>query len=244
MEELEVSPRKLKEMIDNGTFIGKGNYGSVFTYQDRLIKLDNLLYSLLKDSKKEESERKVYYRYLGGRENFNDIKQIEWLSGKQKDVKLTKLPQGVLRLVDVNYQNVGLIPGIIIPYLKGYDKLEKFDKRNQKNVLIILKRLLEEVRELEENHISQEDLYHPSGIVNRNYNIMYKDDNPMIIDMSGVNINCGDKYKDSKSMYIELGQVIIDFLNYYHIESPYPRWYTDTFDKNKELVSELEGKIK
>lgn len=244
MEEIKVTPRKLKELIDNGIFVGKGYYGSVFTFQDRLIKLDNVLYYLLKKHNINECERQVYYRYLGGIEQFNDAEQIEWLSNKQKDVRLTKLPQGIIRLKDSGYCTDNIIPGIIIPYHKGYDKLEKMPKDNREIVMIVLNKLLMKVQELEDNGISQEDLYHPIGMYEREYNILYKDDNPEIIDLSGPLVKCGKDYIAACSMYIELGHVIIDFLDYYHVIPPFPRWYTDTYDKDKELIKELSKKLK
>ncbi len=240
MEVLKISPRKLKELIEEGQFIGKGHYGSVFTYQDRLIKLDNILYDLLKNNDIALSEKKVYYRYLGGREDFDSEEQIYWLSEKQKDVKLTKLPQGILKLTDAGYSNNGIIPGIIIPYHKDYDKLENLPIDDKKRVYLILKSLLEKIKELEDNQISQEDLYHPTGINERDYNVLYKDYNPEIIDLSGVNVLCGKKFQNAKCMYIDLGHIIIDFLEYYKLPSPYHRWYTESYEKNIELIKVLK----
>ena len=117
MEEIKLTPLELKKIIDNGILVGEGYYSSVFTYQDKLIKLDKILYSLLKKHPKEDSYKMVNYRYLGGREDFNNPSQIEELVSRQKRIKLTKLPLGILTLKNVDSQNIGLCPGIIIPYL-------------------------------------------------------------------------------------------------------------------------------
>lgn len=234
MERLILSPRELKYLIDHGTFVGKGVEGSVFTYQNRLIKLDNILYNLLKKHPIEEADKLVSYRYLGGKEYFNDPDQIDYLSNSQKDIHLTKLPHGVVEL-----KGLDIIPGIIIPYHRNYQKLETLSKQDLEKVLPILKKLLLASRELEEHQISHEDLYHPEGNGKVNYNIMYKDKTPQLIDVSGPDVRYGKKYKDARSMYIELGQVIIDFFEGNGYTHSFDRWYTDTFEKNEKLIEEL-----
>ena len=244
MEEIKVSPIKLKQLIDRERLVGEGYYGSVFTYQDRLIKLDKTLYNLLKNHDINESERMVYYRYIAGRENFNDPNQIEKLVSIQNKVKLTKFPTGIVTLDGVDYQNTGMCIGIIIPYLKRHKMLENLRKDNLPRVIKILKHLLLIVRELEENKIFQQDLYHLDGKGGTCYNIMYKGSTPQLIDMSGKYVIIDGNKTDRISMYDELGQVIIDFLDFNKIVPPYNRWYTDDYGKNVELVKKLERSIK
>ena len=239
-----MAPVALKKLIDASQLVGEGVYGSVFRYQDRLIKLDKILYHLLKEHDVNESEKIIYYRYTGGRENFNNPLQIEQLCHLQKNVKLTKLPTGIVTLCNVDYQNIGLCAGILIPYLKGYTMLENLPKNDLKRVLIILKKLLLEVRELEENGIYQEDMFHFDGKGGTCYNIMYSNDTPTIIDMSGDYVVIGGNEHDRSAMYDELGQVIIDFLDYNGVISPYRRWYTNDYEKNCELVKAFERSIK
>ena len=57
MEELIVSPKELKLLIDRGIIVGEGNFGSVFTYQDRLIKIDKVLYNLLRKCSLDEVDK-------------------------------------------------------------------------------------------------------------------------------------------------------------------------------------------
>lgn len=243
MEEVYVTPTDLKKLIDIGKLVGEGYYGSVFTYQDRLIKLDRTLYHLLKENDIKESGQKVYYRYLGGRENFDDPEQIDILSKLQPNIKKTKLPLGIIRFIDVDYQNMYLTPGTIIPYHMYHANLDSLLKNDIIHVLKILKELLLCVKELEDNGIAQEDMYHPTIDGKSTYNILYKKDIPQFIDMSGPNVTCGKKYRDAKSMYIELGNVIIDFFKYNHFPSPYPRWHTENYEKNRELIKEFEKQV-
>ena len=244
MEELKVSPIGLKQIVDDGIKVGEGYYGIVFTYQDRLIKLDKVLYNLLKNHTSGECYEIVNYRYLGGREDFNNPEQIEKLSNMQSRVKLTRLPLGIVTLKDVDYKNMNLCSGIIIPYLKEYLMLECLPKNDLAKVLKVLKNLLLEVRELDDNGIYQKDMYHLDGKGGTGYNIMYKGINPQIVDMSGEDVTIDGNKVDRMTMYIELGNVIIDFLEFNGIIPPYNRFYTDDYDKNKELIKKLEMSIR
>lgn len=244
MEEVYVSPYDLKKLIDNGKMVGEGYYGCVFTYQNRLIKLDKILYHLLKENSIEDCDKKVYYRYLGGRENFDDPKQIEVLTKLQSKVKRTKLPEGIIRLKDVDYQNMHLTPGTIIPYHANHLNLDCFPKHDTINILKLLKELLLCTRELEDNGIAQEDMYHPTVEGKSTYNILYKENIPQYIDMSGPNVLCGDNYKDARCMYLELGNVIHDFFKYNDFVASYPRWHTETYEKNRKLIEEFEKQTK
>ena len=244
MEKLKVSPMELKQIVDSGIKVGEGSYGSVFTYQDRLIKLDKILYNLLKNHTSCECDKVVNYRYIGGREDFNSPEQIEKLFNMQNRVKLTKLPLGIVTLKDVDCKNMNLCSGIIIPYLKEYSMLECLPKNDLAKVLKVLKNLLLEVRELDDNGIYQKDMYHLDGKGGTGYNIMYKGINPQIVDMSGEDVTIDGNKVDRMTMYIELGNVIIDFLEFNGIIPPYNRFYTDNYAKNEELIKKLEGSIK
>ena len=93
-----------------------------FTYKDKLIKLDRNLFSLLIANDPTLSRIVVedYYKYRS--EDFNNRKQIEILSSKQRDITLTKLPEGIITFKDIDLDRS---PGIIIPYHKDHEKLEK-----------------------------------------------------------------------------------------------------------------------
>ena len=240
MREIKVSPEELKNIIDNGKMIGKGFFGTVFTYKDKLIKLNNNLYNLLKgkDSSMSKETIEEYYKLSDQREDFNDRSQIEYLSSIQKDVKLTKLPEGIVTLKDVNYKVNGISPGVIIPYHENHQKLEKLSKKDYQKVLIILKNLLLAVRELADNRIAQEDLIEANSNNKHNkYNVMYKDTTPQIIDLSGDFIMEGKYFINAKEMYKQLGNIIFDFIDEDNRED------LTSFEENKELLDDFERKI-
>jgi hypothetical protein len=122
--------------------------------------------------------------------------------------------------------------------------LECLPKNDLAKVLKVLKNLLLEVRELDDNGIYQKDMYHLDGKGGTGYNIMYKGINPQIVDMSGEDVTIDGNKVDRMTMYIELGNVIIDFLEFNGIIPPYGRFYTDDYDKNKELIKKLEMSIR
>ncbi len=241
MRELKVSPEELKNIIDNGKTLGKGFFGTVFTYKDKLIKLDNSLYNLLKINDPILAREVVedHYKFPDQREDFNNRDQIEYLSGMQKNIKLTKLPEGIVTLKDVNSKINGISPGIIIPYHMNHQKLEKLSKKDYQKVLIILKNLLLAVRELADNRIAQEDLIEANSKNKHKYNVMYKDTTPQIIDLSGDLVAEGDYFINAKEMYKQLGSIIFDFAD----ETNIKRVDLSSFEENKELLEEFERKI-
>ena len=244
MEELKISPEELKILITEGKLLGDGFFGSVFTYKDRLIKLDRGLYSLLNGNDISSSNWAVEYFYRFEKEDFNDRTQLEELAKKQKDITLTKLPTGIVTMRDVSPKIMGISPGIIIPYHKNHKALELLDEKDYKKVLIILKKLLMAVRELADNEIAQEDLYH-SGHSRRNtYNILYKGKTPQIIDVSGRLVKVGKEFENAQLMYNELGNVIIDFFTYNALKSPYERTDVNSYEANVDLLRDFEEQTK
>ena len=242
MKELKVSPEELKNIIDNSKMLGKGFFGTVFTYKDKLIKLDNNLYNLLKINDPIFSKEVIedYYKYSDKREDFNSRDQIEYLSNQQKYVKYTKLPEGIVTLKNVNSKINGISPGIIIPYHKDHQKLEYLSKKDYQKVLIILKNLLLAVKELADNKIAQEDLVEANSQNKHKYNVMYKDTTPQIIDLSGDFIMEGDYFINAKEMYNQLGHIIFNFIDNQDIKKE----ELTSFEENKELLEEFERKIK
>ena len=134
MEELKLTPSELKKIIDDSKMIGSGFFGTTFEYNGDLIKLDNNLYSLLRANDPILAEHVFKDRYRWDREPFANPEQIATLASKQKDITLTKLPKGIVK-VD------GIIPGIIIPYHRNHQGLEKLPPNDYKRLLIILRKL-------------------------------------------------------------------------------------------------------
>lgn len=244
MEELTVSPKELKLLIDIGIIVGEGYFGSVFTYQDRLIKIDKVLYNLLRKCSLDEVDKKIEYFYQGDIKDFDDIIKLEYLYKEQPNIKRTQFPLGAVFLKDVDKSIYGISPGIILPYHRGFDNLENIDKKSMMQILLIMKNLLLTIKELEEHHISQEDLYNIDDNYKKKYNIMYKGSDIKLIDVSGEYLKCGREYKNSLEMYLELGNVLLDFFEYYHIPFPYQRFYTGSFKENEDLVKEFEKEMK
>ena len=248
MEELKLTPADLKGVIECGRIVGSGEFGVVFTYKDRLIKLDRYLYEIIKNytGRNINYELDKYYEYETRK--FFDPEQIEELTKRQKNVKLTKLPEGIITFTDVSPKVKLFTPGIIIPYHKDHHKLEELDPRDAKTVLIILKKLLLIVEELEDNKISQEDIaqYNDFDIEKRHYNILYKDTTPQMIDMSGYFIKVGKDFYNAKNMYRELGKMILDYFFFNDIKTIpfYSRETITTYEENERLIREFEEKTK
>lgn len=239
MEELKLTPEELKDIVDDGQMIGHGFFGMTFKYKDRLIKLDKQLYSLLKYNDKRFADEMFNHRYKWTKESFVNPKQIEILASKQKDITLTKLPQGV-----VNVE--GIIPGIIIPYHEDHKALELLPKDDYVTLLKILRKLLLEVKELADHEISQEDLvhYYDKARKNRKYNILYKGTEPQIIDLDGELITCGENFKSAKGMYQELGNVVLGYFDANNLPTDVKSDIITDEKKAQELIEELDFRLK
>ena len=237
MEEIKLTPQELKEAIDFGKLIGTGFYGSVFTYKGRLIKLDKNLYSYLKSAKPYEATRKVMeHYYFRVKEDFNNRDQIEELSKRQPRVR-TKLPEGIISFRDVNSEINGLSPGIIIPYLEGYENIKKISKDDYKRILFVLRTIFNDIRNLADNSISQEDI-----IGNSHYgdpNVLQKKDDAQLIDMSGEYVTVGSTFTTPIYMYKDFARLIYKYYEANELKKPYPVKEI-TEDKLVEIITEFD----
>ena len=247
MEELRLSPLEFKNIIDYESIIGHGNFGTIITYKDKLLKIDNYLFSKIKNNNSYYSKKIIEDYYKNDIRDFDDKKQIEYLSNIQKNVKLTKLPEGIITLKEVDSKIMNVSPGIIIPYHKDYQKLEKLPLDNYKSILIILRKLLLSLRELEENKISQEDLasYGEDCVIyDRKYNVLCKDETPEIIDMDGFYVKVGDNFVSCDNMYREFCNIILDYYYFYGIKSNIIRGTITSYDESFALLKRLEHEKK
>ena len=88
MEVLELSPEELKDVISLGKVIGEGFFGTVFTYRDRLIKLDsfNNYEDILNDLIKKRNMKRL--KVTG--EDEDDLKFEKLSNKKQKKIRYPK----------------------------------------------------------------------------------------------------------------------------------------------------------
>ena len=79
MKEIKLTPKELKEAIDFGKLVGSGFFSDVFTYKGRLIKMDHVLYQLLKVNDPRFSSDVIERHYRWSNSDFNDRNQLEEL---------------------------------------------------------------------------------------------------------------------------------------------------------------------
>ena len=243
MEEIKFTPEELKIAIENSKVLGNGFFGTVFTYKDKIIKLDSNLFDLLKVNDISNSRWAIDQVYKWDKSDFNDRRQIEELVRRQPNIKLSKLPTGIVTLDGVSKENIGISPGIIIPYHQNHEMLEKLSKDDYKKILIILKKLLLEVQELADNQVSQNDLYNPfneRGRRKNQYNVMYKDTTPQIIDLAGEQVKTGSEFQDAKLMYQGLGNIIMDYFDFNKLQSPYGMDEVEKEEQVHDMINEFE----
>lgn len=202
MHEIQLTPEKLKEAIDLGKLINSGLYSRVFTYGNRLIKLDQELYDLLKDEDIYLSKFAIYERYKSQKEDFNSREQIRDLIIKQPFIR-PRVPEGIITLKSDDSKINEISPGIILYPFINYTQM-KHTPLDCKRLLIILKIIFNDIKNLADNGIAHEDL-HTENILIQGYDAQ-------IIDMSGSNIKVGKDFSNANIMY-ECFAKIIDFYN-------------------------------
>ena len=237
MENIKLTPEELKAAIDFGKLIGSGFFSSVFTYKGRLIKLDKELYKLLKINDPSLSKEMIERRYRWDQEDFNDREQLEELEKRQPFIR-PKVPEWIVTLKGVDSKIDGLSPGIIIPYFKGYKSLANIKKDDYKRLLILLKKIFDDIKSLADNEIANEDLV--AHRKSSEFNILQKGDDAQIIDMSGPLVNVGKTYNGPKYMYEDFATL----LNHYYRANGLTPIYgeNDDFDEKKlsEMITEFD----
>ena len=237
MEEIKLTPEELKEAIDFGKLIGSGFFSSVFTYKGRLIKLDKELYKLLKANDSSISKEMVERRYRWDTEDFNDRDQLEELEKKQPFIR-PRVPEGIVTLKDVNTEINGLSPGIIVPHFKGYKSLTNISKSDYKRLLIIMRKIFDDIKNLADNEIANEDL--GAHRKTSDYNIVQKKDDAQIIDMSGPFVTVGKTYNGPEYMYGDFAALINHYYKTNGLEPIYDE--NEDIDEHKlaEMITEFE----
>ncbi len=236
MEEIKLTPNELKEAIDFGKLIGSGFFSSVFTYKGRLIKMDNILYNLLKTNDPRASVDTIKDQYKWNRQDFNNREQLEELEKRQHLIR-PKVPEGIITLKGIDSKYNGISPGIIIPHFKGYKSLDEIPKNEYKQLLIILKKIFDDIKSLADNEIAQKDLFRQNlkDPKNNHYNIIQKDNDPQIIDMSGPLVKVGKDFEDASRMYAEFAALI----NYYYQANGLKPIYEENTDITEEKLAQM-----
>ena len=249
MEEIKLTPEELKKAIDFGKLIGSGFFSSVFTYKGRLIKMDNVLYKLLKANDPRFARDVINDHYRWNQNDFNDRDQLEELAKRQSKI-IPKVPEGIITIKDTNSNINGISPGIIIPHFKDYENLKKLSPTEYKQLLIILKKVLNAIKSLADNEIAQEDIFHVETNKDSDhsslydYNIVYKGNDAQMIDLSGPMVKVGKDFTNANGMYKEFAELI----NHYYQENNFTPIYNSndniTEDNLSRMITEFDRQAK
>ena len=248
MEEIRLTPLELKEAIDIGKLIGGGLTSKLFTYKGRIIKLDEQLYRYLKINSPSSATEVIKDRYKWGKQDFNSREQIEELSKRQPFIR-PKVPEGIVVIKDTDSNINDVSPGIIIPPFEGYENLKRVPPNEYKRILILLRKVFDDIRELADFEIAQEDLYHDDNGKYPNdpvfdYNVIQKGKDAQIIDLSGPCVKVGKDFTNADRMYMEFAAL----LNHYYRANGLQPIYEENSDldehKLKEMLDEFEKQTK
>ena len=240
MEEVKLTPNELKEAIDFGKLIGSGFFSKVFTYKGRLIKMDQNLYDLLKVNNPVFSDVIVKDHYKWQKEDFNNREQLEELSKRQPFIR-PRVPEGIITINSNDSRIKDVSPGIIIPYFEGYENLKKIPATEYKQLLILLRKVLDDIKNLADNEIAQEDLFHYAQNDDSanpelyDYNSLQKNGDAQIIDMSGPLVKVGKNFEGAKVMYSDFAKM----MNYYYIANGLKPIYNETDNLSEDDLSRM-----
>ncbi len=213
MKEIKLTPEELKAAIDFGKRIGEGFFGTVFTYKGKLIKLDKSLYNALRSTIPMLSSDMLRYRYRWGKEDLDNREQLEELEKRQHLIR-PKVPEGIVTITDTDDRIDGVSPGIIIPHFEDYENLKQVPSNDYKRILIILRKIFDDIRSLADNEITNEDIYRSNSGSHldypkfHEYNILQKGNDAQIVDMSGPFVHVGKDFTSPDRMYSEFAAII------------------------------------
>ena len=240
MEELKLTPQELKEAVDFGKTIGHGFFSSVFLYKGKLIKMEDMLYKMMKDNNPKNIPQVIEKRYCFDKTDFDNLKQLEELIKKQPYIR-PKVPTGRVILTGLSKDIDGVSPATIIPQHKGYKEFKEISKQDYKRLLILFRKLFDDVRQLADNEIAQEDIYNRFSFGD-NFNLLYKGNDPQMIDMSGPLVKVGNDFCGPGRMYDQFGKLI----NYYNYENGLEPVYEESYyshlteEQLSEMITEFE----
>ena len=208
--------------------------------------MDDNLYRLLKVNSPNASKDVIKDRYKWENEDFNDRDQIEELQRKQPLIR-PRVPEGIITIKSDDSKINGISPGIIIPYFKGYKDFSHVSKSDYKKLLILLRKVFDDIRNLADNEIAQEDLFRSkikNGVEECGYNIVQKNDDAQLIDMSGQFVTVGNDFHGPNLMYEDFAKM----MNYYYrangLEPIYDNEENLTEDDLSRMITEFEKQTK
>lgn len=245
MEIIEFNPFEMKDAIENGTLISnKGFHGTVFLHNNKLIKLHKRLYDDLKVNSRNLSQRRFDDIYRFDKRPFVNPDQIQYLSSIQPNIHLTDFDKGIVLVKDQ-------VCGVILAEHLDYKDLTDIDNNDPKTLLIILKNILNALRELELNKISHLDLAMAEKGCKPTLNILYKGSDIKLCDLSGKFITYKENF-DRKGMYLEYAQVINIILNkLINFNEKYKYLFNElnlnelvNYENSLEAINVIERKIK
>ena len=244
MEILEYDPFLLKDVIESATLISdKGFSGAVFFHDGKLIKLHKRLYQDLKVNSRKLSERRFNDVYRWDKRPFVEKEQIEYLCSIQSEIHLTDFDKGI---VLVNDQ----ICGTILTEHLDYQDLTNIEFDNPKRIIILLRNILASLKELEDHEISHLDLAKGEKGKNITLNILYKNNDIKLCDVSGKFLTYKENF-DSCEMYREymttarflLEKLVKNNPEYTNLLTYFNNELT-TYDESVNMVDYIEKKLK
>lgn len=234
MKNLNYTSSEMKTIIDNSKLISDNGFSStVFLHGNNLIKLDKNLYSLLKVNSLYLADRVFKNVYMWNKVPFVDLEQIEYLQSVQPNIKLTDFDLGVVLVND-------RVCGINLCNHTDYKDLTYLDT-NLETSLKILENILLAIKELEDNEISHLDLSKAQKGGNPTLNILYKNTDIKLCDLSGKFITYGSNF-NKEGMYLEYVNVYKFLLNKLKEKYPELKKFLSTleFDKINNYAKSYE----
>ena len=225
MKDLYYTSSEMKTIIDDSKLISDNGFSStVFLHGNNLIKLDKNLYSLLKINSLSLANRVFKNVYMWNNKPFVERQQIEYLQSRQPDIKLTNFDLGVVFVND-------RVCGINLYNHMDYKDLTYIDT-DLKTSLKILENILLAIKELEDNEISHLDLSKAQQGCEPTLNILYKNTDIKLCDLSGKFVTYGENF-DKEGMYLEYVNVYKILLNKLKRKYPNLSEFLNTFEFDK-----------
>lgn len=167
-----------------------------------------------------------------------DTKQISYLESISNNIKLTKMPKGIVRVNDLDIAT-------LLNYHEGYHWLSYLEDITFEEYYHLVFNLLEEIRELENN-----DLYH---INLDTRHVIYNEIKPQIVSIDGKNLkynvhNYQQKEEYRMNMYRRFTSIFLELINRtvdvdFRKEFSYEEIMNVNYEKAKALVKKIERKL-